>query len=631
MRPLLITTPIYYVNDVPHIGHAYTTIAADVLARHHRSFGRRVFFLTGTDEHGLKVQKAAADRGVDPKRHCDETVERFVSLWRTLDISNDAFIRTTDPEHKVFVGKALVDLQAKGEIEPRDYEGYYCVPCERFWTGKDLRDGRCPDCDRPVDILKENNYFFKMSRRQESIRDAVRSERMCVLPVSRRNEVLGFLDQPLEDLCISRPKKRLEWGIPLPFDGDYVTYVWFDALLNYASALAYSPRRTSAAVPPGWEEAEIVHLIGKDILTTHSVYWPAMLLGLGWALPSKIVAHGWWTVEGRKMSKSLGNVVDPNEVTAAYGVDAFRYFLLREVPFGQDGDFSPAALVGRIRHDLADEFGNLVGRIAALVRQKENGSLALDSYAPDRADGPRAAALAQCRDLTASFQFSVALTALADLFSLLNKKINDERPWESEPAKRRETLATCAVDLARAIFLLSAYTPALAREAVRRIGCADTFADPAKLFSDDAIRQSPPWTVTPGGPLVEKIEIVPPKAAESQTAGGKAMIDISDFQKVDLRTARIVEAERVPKSEKLIKLRVALGDGTESVRQVVAGIGRKYSPEQLVGKTVVVVVNLKPRTVFGVESQGMVLAAGDETSLCLLTLDGEIQPGIEIK
>lgn len=632
MRPLLITTPIYYVNDVPHIGHAYTTIAVDVLARHYRNFGRPVFFLTGTDEHGLKVQKAAAERGVHPKKHCDETVERFLNLWKTLDISYDAFIRTTDPEHIAFVTQALADLRNKNEIEDRDYVGFYCVPCERFWTEKDLRENSCPDCNRPVEHLKEKNYFFKMGRRQEAIRGAIRGETVQILPVSRRNEVLGFLEQPLSDLCISRPKKRLEWGIPLPFDPEYVTYVWFDALLNYASALTYSPRGTGRAAAPNWQDAEIIHLIGKDILTTHSVYWPAMLMALGRALPSKIVAHGWWTVEGQKMSKSLGNVVDPNGIVATYGVDAFRYFLLREVPFGQDGDFSPAALLGRIHHDLADEFGNLVGRISALVKQKEKGVLDLTAYQPDSATGARSQALSECRRMTESFEFSVALTALSNLFAHLNKKINDDRPWEAGPEKRRETLATCAVDLARAIFLLSAYTPNLAKAAAERIGCLDWFSDPKKLFSDDDIRRGGQWLSKSGGPLVEKIEVTTEKPKPPQAApGGTAMIEFVDFQKTDLRVARILQAERVTGSEKLIRLQVAVGGAEEPPRQIVAGIGRKYSPEQLAGKTVVVVSNLKPRKVFGVESQGMVLAAGDETTLCLLTLDGDIPPGTPVK
>lgn len=644
--PLLITTPIYYVNDVPHIGHAYTTIAADVIARHHRAFGRRVFFLTGTDEHGLKVQKAAAEHGIDPKRHCDETVERFISLWKKLGISNDGFIRTTDPEHIRFVQDALTQLKTSGEIEPRDYEGFYCVPCERFWTDKDLQDNLCPDCQRPVERLTEKNYFFGMGRRREAIREAIRNGILTVWPDSRKNEVLGFLEQPLSDLCISRPKKRLAWGILLPFDSEYVTYVWFDALLNYMSALTYSPRSPNPgaahSVPPTWEESEVVHLIGKDILTTHSVYWPAMLMGLGWKIPARIVAHGWWTVEGKKMSKSLGNVVDPNAVIAAYGADAFRFFLLREVPFGQDGDFSTPALVGRINHDLADEFGNLVGRIAALVRQKENGEIDLAAYVPDKSDGPRASALRDARQGTESFQFSAALTALSGLFSHLNKRINDEKPWQAPEQNRRETLSSCAVDLARGLFLLAPYTPNIAALAADRLGCGSLMSDPDTLFSDEKIRASGTWTVKAGPPLVEKIIAAaapspsspPASPAPIAPAAGpniSGIIDITEFQNVELRTAKILSAERVAGSDKLIKLSVQTGPGDADKRQVVAGIGKRYSPESLAGKTVVIVANLKPRKIFGQESHGMILAAGDETTLNLLTLDAATPPGLRVK
>ena len=635
MKPLFITTPIYYVNDVPHIGHAYTTIAADVLARHYRQFGRPVFFLTGTDEHGLKVQKAAAARGIDPKKHCDETVDRFIQLWRALNISNDAFIRTTDTEHQQFVCRALSDLQAKLEIEPRDYVGFYCVPCERFWTDKDLQEGQCPDCRRPVDELTEKNYFFKMGRRRDQIVQAIQSGRMSILPESRRNEVIGFLEQPLTDLCISRPKKRLEWGIPLPFDADYVTYVWFDALLNYSSALAYTPRQTGAVKTPKWEEAEIVHLIGKDILTTHAVYWPAMLMALDRPLPSTIVAHGWWTVEGQKMSKSLGNVIDPGRMAATFGVDAFRYFLLREVPFGLDGDFSTSALTARINHDLADEFGNLVGRISALATQKENGILTISAYRPEGPDGVRIKSLAASKQATESFQFSIALTELAHVFSDLNKKITDDRPWEAAAEKRRETLATCAVDLARAIFLLSPYMPTVAVEAAARIGCSKWFSDPPKLFSDQQILSGKEWMVAAGAPLVAKIEVArraeTPVPKPDLPSGGKPMIEAEDFQKVELRTAKILEAERVPKSEKLIRILVAIGPGDADRRQIVAGIGRQYSPEQLIGKTVAIVANLQPRKIFGVESQGMILAAGTDTDVRVLTVDGDVQPGLQIK
>ena len=335
-----ITTPIYYVNDVPHIGHAYTTVAADVLARYWRLRGRDVFFLTGLDEHGQKVQQAAAKAGIDPQAHCDKLAPQFQNLWKRLNISNDAFIRTTDTGHKSVVQRYLQQLYDNKLIYKADYTGWYCTFDERFWTEKDVTDGLCPDCKRPVEQLSEHNYFFKMGQYQDRLIEHIKQHPNFIRPESRRNEVLGFLTtQKLGDLSISRPKSRLSWGIELPFDKDYVTYVWFDALVNYVSALEYLPEKP--AFDQFWPAN--VHLVGKDILTTHAVYWSTMLMALDMKLPETIFAHGWWTVDGEKMSKSRGNVVDPNKMVDEFGADAFRYFLLREVPFGQDGDFSSSS------------------------------------------------------------------------------------------------------------------------------------------------------------------------------------------------------------------------------------------------------------------------------------------------
>ena len=367
-----ITTPIYYVNDVPHIGHAYTTVAADVLSRYWRLRGRDVFFLTGLDEHGQKVQQAAAKAGVDPQTHCDKLAPQFQELWKRLNISNDAFIRTTDTSHKLIVQRYLQELFDKQLIYKADYTGWYCTFDERFWTEKDIEAGLCPDCKRPVERISEHNYFFKMSQYQASLIDHIKEHPNFIRPESRRNEVLGFLTtQKLGDLSISRPKSRLSWGIELPFDGDYVTYVWFDALVNYVSALEYLPNKP--AFDQYWPAS--IHLVGKDILTTHAVYWSTMLMALGMKLPGTIFAHGWWTVDGEKMSKSRGNVVDPNKMVDEFGADAFRYFLLREVPFGQDGDFSVQALAWRTNSDLANGIGNLLSRTLTMIDRNCNGTV----------------------------------------------------------------------------------------------------------------------------------------------------------------------------------------------------------------------------------------------------------------
>ena len=368
-----ITTPIYYVNDVPHIGHAYTTVAADVLARYWRLRGRDVFFLTGLDEHGQKVQQAAAKAGIDPQAHCDRLAPQFTNLWQRLNISHNAFIRTTDKPHQSVVQRYLQQLFDKQLIYKADYTGWYCTYDERFWTEKDVVGGLCPDCKRPIEQLSEHNYFFKMGQYQERLIEHIRQHQDFIRPDSRRNEVLGFLQtQKLGDLSISRPKSRLSWGIELPFDKDYVTYVWFDALVNYISALKYLPQGQPAGLR--YWPAD-VHLVGKDILTTHAVYWSTMLMALEQPLPKTIFAHGWWTVDGEKMSKSRGNVVDPNNMVDQFGTDAFRYFLLREVPFGQDGSYSPEAIVMRGNTELGNAFGNLAQRTLSFIAKNLDGEL----------------------------------------------------------------------------------------------------------------------------------------------------------------------------------------------------------------------------------------------------------------
>jgi methionyl-tRNA synthetase len=664
-KTFYITTPIYYVNDVPHIGHAYTTIAADVLARYYRLRGYDVFFLTGLDEHGQKVQQAAAKASIDPQAHCDRLAPRFQDLWKRLNISNDAFIRTTDARHKAIVQKKLQELYDKRLIYKADYTGWYCTFDERFWTEKDVADGLCPDCKRPVEHLSEHNYFFKMGQYQDRLIDYIKTNKNFIRPESRRHEVLGFLQtQKLGDLSISRPKSRLAWGIELPFDKDYVTYVWFDALVNYISALEFLPRDK----PSGnqfWPAN--VHLIGKDILTTHAVYWSTMLTALELPLPQTIFAHGWWTVNGEKMSKSRGNVVDPDSIVDEFGVDAFRYFLLREVPFGHDGDFSREALIGRINSELANGIGNLLSRTLTLIeRNTDNLVPNPSSFAETALESELRQA---CHDLLNKhlpeamqrLEFHRALEAIWRVVQLANQYVDKTAPWnlakQPENAQRFHTVLYHMAETLRILSLcLSPFMPETANGMNHRLGLRDRYDDYPHLSIDWSWgswgRLEPGVEIRKGRVLFPRIEskpqgartvsdstLLPQSASAAPTAATpvlqtpapttpEAQITIEEFQKVHLKVAKVLSAERVPKSEKLIKLQVDLGG---EQRQIVAGIGKKYEPESLIGRKVVIVANLKPAKLMGVESQGMVLAAGDKEVGGLVTILEEVDPGTKVK
>jgi len=622
-----VTTPIYYVNDEPHIGHAYTTILADVLARFHRNRGDDTYFLTGTDEHGQKVQQAAAKRGVSPQQHCDEYVRHFQDKWRVLNISFNQFIRTTQPHHIQTVQYVLQKLWEKDLIYQAEYEGWYSVAEERFLTQKEYEEGNW----REVKRLSETNYWFKMSQFQEALINYIEEHPDFIQPEFRKNEVLGFLRKPLGDLCISRPKSRLSWGIELPFDRDYVTYVWFDALLNYVSAVGYPDDPENFAK---WWPAD-VHLIGKDILTTHAVYWPTMLMAAELPLPKTIFAHGWWLVGETKMSKSLGNVVRPLELADKYGVDALRYFLMREMTPGQDASFTLDVFIQRYNSDLANDLGNLLNRITRLVGRYFQNQLPapVDLTAEDE---ELAQAAVNLKDRVFqevdSLRVNYAIEAIFEVLRDINRYLEQQAPWKV--AKQ---------DLSRAGTIL--YTAA---EALRLVGGHLHPVMPGKIdelfrilgVSEEDLALNSHWfewgflkagtTITRIGALFPRIEKAPP-SEEQSTKGESKMEDtitIEEFQKVKLRVGTIVKAKRHPRADRLLLLKVDLG---QEERQLVAGIAGHYNPEELVGRQIIVVANLQPAKIRGEESQGMLLAAEGDGKIKLLMPDGPVPNGSPIR
>ena len=635
-KKFYITTPIYYVNDVPHIGHAYTTIAADVAARFKRLDGYKVFFLTGTDEHGQKVQQAAQDLKVTPQEHVDKLHQRFKELWVKLNISNNDFIRTTEDRHKVLVCDILQTLFDKDEIYRDSYEGWYCIPCERFWTEKDLVDGICPECPRKVEKIKEHNYFFRMSKYQEWLVERIKNDPHFILPSSRRNEVLGFLEKPLEDLCISRPKSRLPWGIPLPFDEEYVTYVWFDALINYISVHGSLDEIRASGFWPADH-----NLIGKDILTTHAVYWSTMLKAIGLEPPKNIFAHGWWTVNGQKMSKSLRNVVEPNQLVDQFGVDVIRYFLLREVSFGLDGDFSHKALIGRLNSDLANNLGNLLNRTINMMKKYFNSTIPESGVKGEEDDGlenKSREVVEEVRKLYEELSFNKILQKIWELVDATNQYIDKTGPWNlaktDEGKERLKTVMYNAAESLRVLgILLFPFMPKSCESLMSQLGVEKTIEEQGMLSLEK-------WGELPPGTQTQKAKQLFPRIEDKQAAKILAdletkekkedtdKISIDEFMKIDLRTGKILEAEKVKKSKKLIQLKVDIGTET---RQILAGIAESYEPEDLVGRTVIIVANLKPAKLMGIESQGMVLAASGDGSILLAGFDQEPGQGIQVR
>ena len=637
-----VTTPIYYVNDKPHLGHAYTTIVADVLARWHRLRGREVTFLTGTDEHGLKVMQAAEARGLTPQAHADELVVRFQKLWERLSITNDDFIRTTEPRHTKPVQTALQMLKEQGDLYEDFYEGWYSPTAERFWTEKDLVDGMCPETGKPVVWIKEKNWFFRMSKYADQLRKWIDDHPQFIQPETRRNEVIALLKKDVGDLCISRVKSRMSWGVPIPFDDDYVTYVWVDALLNYVTAIGWP--NDEGKFLARWPAD--VQIIGKDILTTHTLYWGTLLFALGLEPAHVLFAHGWWTVEGRKMSKSFGNAIDPHLLIDCYGADPTRYYLLKEIPFGADGDFSHKSFMVRYNADLANDLGNLAHRSLSMTTNWLGGVVpALD--APRESDEALQAlatsTVAQYAKEIEALEFSRAFETLWTLIRAGNKYIDSEEPWalnkkgdrERLAGVMRRTLEVCRI----AALLLEPVLPTKMKELQEKIGASSSWTDDVQALS--GLRQGS--RVATGEPLFPRMMELPARIQEALAVAESAeraettpppapetpKISIDDFQKVQLRSGRVLSAEKHPKADKLLILNVDLGEPTP--RQIVAGIASKYAPEELVGRTVVVVANLAPAKLRGVESQGMLLAAGGQEVVGLVSLPEGVPPGTVVR
>ena len=665
-----ITTPIYYPSGNMHIGHSYTTVAADAEARYRRLKGYDVMFLTGTDEHGQKIQRKAAEKGVTPKEYVDEIVANTKELWKLMNVSNDQFIRTTDDFHVKAVQKIFKTLYDKGDIYKSEYEGWYCTPCESFWTETQLVDGKCPDCGRAVERTREESYFFRLSKYQQPLIDFIESHPDFIQPVTRKNEMLNnFLRPGLEDLCVSRTS--FDWGIPVTFDEKHVVYVWVDALSNYITALGYGSDDDSR-FKKYWPAQ--VHLVGKEIVRFHTIIWPALLMALDLPLPEQVYGHGWLLIDGGKMSKSKGNVIDPRILCAKYGSDAIRYFLLREVPFGSDGVFTNEALIGRINADLANDLGNLVSRTVSMQLKYFNGVQSADKAFTD-ADTDIARLFSEIYDNVQTqmdaLQFPTALVEIWRGVSRLNKYIDETAPWvlaksAATDPEAKARLAGVMYTLLEGIRIISVLIEPFMPETPAKIRTQLGIIDRPELTGWETASQ---WGTYPDGTEVKKGDALFPRidaekeleelekmnaaakvAAAAAAGAGNAgntekagacgdtansageeddanLITIDDFAKVQMNVAEVISAEKVEGSDKLLLLKLSLGD---QQRQVVSGIAKQYSPEEMKGKKVILVSNLKPAVLKGIRSEGMILAASKGKKLVLVTVDGDIPAGAKI-